>query len=487
LASPGSRFQFPGLIARPSGYDNFPGLNGAPSTKELPIRSPIIVKYDTGHTLEQLAPLGDFWVSKLPAIRDRDGRELPVQDMRQLDPESSEKCRALVENFGSTYRATGAMVLRNGDQIHLAVRVEAQHWTVGALMTTFSSGNGSTWTTVTMMYETGNSPWIWDYTNVLLGPDVEFEPTAVLASDISMDDAIDESEADDDVTMASDSGDDNNGGGDDGHDDFFDDDNGGTGGGAVQATAQSTQSDQEMKDVDTYGSGRGHGNYAAGSGSSKQSGHGGASVAAAAAAGTTNQASNIPSGFDAAASTPTTTTTTRREIKQAPAAPAPALQDSTTTTLPTPVSATPNDASIGQAPQFHAGPTSMAPNTVTVNTATVTTSNTTAAAAAIQSMSAKQTTLVERLKKSPTNDTEQTSSQSTGITESAGADNAEDTHEAVKGSDNTASGDTAVSTGDENVSDKGADEGANEGANEGADESERETDEDDNVKIITGN
>jgi hypothetical protein len=135
------------------------------------------------------------------------------------------------------------MVLREGDQIYLAVRVEAQQWSVGALMTAFSSGSESTWTNITMMYESGDSPWMWDYTDVLFGPDVEFEPTAVLASDVSMNDAIDESENDDDVTMASDSGDDGNGGGDDYHDDFFDGGDGGTGGGAVQATAQSTQSD----------------------------------------------------------------------------------------------------------------------------------------------------------------------------------------------------------------------------------------------------
>jgi hypothetical protein len=243
LASPRSRLQFPGLIARPSGFDNFLGANDVSSREELAEPSTIIMKYDSGHDDRQLAPLGDFWATNLPVLLDRDGRELPVHNLRQLDLESSAKCHALVQRFGPTYSATGAMVLCEGDQIYLAVRVEAQQWSVGALMTAFSSGSESTWTNITMIYESGDSPWMWDYTDVLFGPDVEFEPTAVLASDVFMNDAIDESENDDDVTMASDSGDDGNGGGNDYHDDFFDGGDGGTGGGAVQATAQSTQSD----------------------------------------------------------------------------------------------------------------------------------------------------------------------------------------------------------------------------------------------------
>jgi hypothetical protein len=63
-----------------------------------------------------------------------------------------------------------------------------------------------------------------------------------------------------------------------------------------------------------------------------------------------------------------------------------------------------------------------------------------------------------------------------GITESAGADNADGngtTHEVVKSSHNTAKNDTAGSTGDENVSGEGANEGG--------------YDTDDSVEFVTGN
>jgi hypothetical protein len=496
------------------------------------------VKYDSGHDDGQLAPLGDFWASILPMLLDRDGRELPVHNLRQLDLESSAKCHALVQRSGPTYSATGAMVLRKGDQIYLAVRVKAQQLSVGALMTAFSSGSASTWTNITMMYESGDSPWMWDYTDVLVSPDVEFEPMDIDTpdvSDVSMIDGIDESE--EDVSMASDFEDDGNGGSYDDYDDSFDGDNGGTGGGAVQATAQSTQSDQEMEGVDSDDNGIGHGNFVAGSGSSTQSGHGDTHADAAAAAsgaglaaGTTQagQASDNLSGFDATAFHPTATATTPRDFKQDPRAPATATQGSTTPTLATPVSTAANHASPGQEAQLHAGPTSMAPGDIIADTATVTTSN--ATAAAVQSTSATQTTLVERLKNSPSqaaqlhaeptsvapnniivntttatdsnasaaanqsiaaaemsslerlkqisaNDTKQNSSENHDITNSAGADNADEdgtTHEVAKSSDNTAKDDTAGSTGNGNVFDEGDDEGDDEDDDEGDDEGANE-------------
>jgi hypothetical protein len=99
LASPRSRLQFPGLIARPSGFDNFLGANDVSSREELAEPSTIIMKYDSGHDDRQLAPLGDFWATNLPVLLDRDGRELPVHNLRQLDLESSAKCHALVQDL----------------------------------------------------------------------------------------------------------------------------------------------------------------------------------------------------------------------------------------------------------------------------------------------------------------------------------------------------------------------------------------------------
>jgi hypothetical protein len=207
------------------------------------------------------------------------------------------------------------------------------------------------------------------------------------------------------------------------------------------------------------------------------------------------------SGSDATAFTPTTTTTARPDTKQAPAAPAPTLQDSTTPTLATPVSATPNHAnpgqaahapapqdtttptlatpasaipdhaSPGQAAQLHAEPTSVAPNDIIVNTATATDSN--ATAAANQSIAAAEMSSLERLKQISANDTKQNSGENHGIAKSAGADNADEdetTHEVAKSSDNTANDDTAGSGGDENVSNEGADEVADEDADDDEDD-----------------
>jgi hypothetical protein len=186
------------LLPRIPVVDMFFGLNKSRK------RYSSVAKVASGHDPRQLAPPGDFWVHRLKAIFDREGRELPVHNLRELNLQLLERCHALVQSLHLYYHATGAMVLHDENQIHLAVRVEAQQGSEGALITAISSGDALTWTGSTITYERGDSPLTYDFTEILLGPEADFEPmdidtSAYLASDpsdLSMKDVDDESEED---------------------------------------------------------------------------------------------------------------------------------------------------------------------------------------------------------------------------------------------------------------------------------------------------
>jgi hypothetical protein len=292
------------------------------------------------------------------------------------------------------------MVLHDENQIQLAVRAQAQQGSEGALIIAISSGNALTWTGSTITYERGDFPLTYDFTEILLGSEADFEPMDIDTSadfasdpsDLSMKDVDDENEEDSSSSENSDDGssDDN----DDDIDSFdgtnFDgsDSSDDSGGGALAWKLQATRALQQMDDVISNDNGRGDGYFTAGTGLSTQSVHEGAHAAHTAVLGTQLAAPTTPvdqpmedfSGPDATAFPPTTTTTTRPDTKQAPEAPASAPQDTTTPTLATPVSVTPYHANPGQAAQLHAEPTSVAPNDIIVNTATATDSNATAAA-----------------------------------------------------------------------------------------------------------
>jgi hypothetical protein len=264
-------------------------------------RSSSVVKVASGQDKDpkQLAPLGNFWADRLGEIFDSKGRKLPVHNLRELNPQLSERCHALVSRLYLYYHATGAMVLHDENQIKLAVRAEAQQGSEGALITAISSGNALTWTGSTITYERGDFPLTYDFTEILLGSEADFEPmdidtsthSASDASDLSMKDVVDESEEDSSSSEDSDDGssddDDNdidsfdgtNFDGSDSSDDgdSSDDD---SGDGALAWKLQATRALQQMDDVISNDNGRGDRYFTAGTGLSTKPVHQGAQLAA---------------------------------------------------------------------------------------------------------------------------------------------------------------------------------------------------------------
>jgi hypothetical protein len=264
-------------------------------------RSSSVVKVASGQDKDpkQLAPLGNFWADRLGEIFDSKGRKLPVHNLRELNPQLSERCHALVSRLYPYYHATGAMVLHDENQIQLVVRAEAQQGSEGALITAISSGNALTWTGSTITYERGDFPLTYDFTEILLGSEADFEPmdidtsthSASDASDLSMKDVVDESEEDSSSSEDSDDGssddDDNdidsfdgtNFDGSDSSDDgdSSDDD---SGDGALAWKLQATRALQQMDDVISNDNGRGDRYFTAGTGLSTKSVHQGAQLAA---------------------------------------------------------------------------------------------------------------------------------------------------------------------------------------------------------------
>jgi hypothetical protein len=269
---------FPGLsltrCPRDPVVDTSFGLNKARK------RYSSVVKLATGQDQDpkQLEPLGDFWANRLAEIFDSKGRKLPVHNSRELNPQLSERCRALVQRLYLYYHATGAMVLHDENQIQLAVRAEAQQGSEGALITAISSDNALIWTGSTITYERGDFPLTYDFTEILLGSEADFEPmdidtsagSASDPSDLSMKDVDDESEEDNSSSEDSDDGSSNdndddidsfdgtNFDGSDSSDDgnSSDDD---SGGGALAWKLQATWALQRLDGVVSNDNGRGDG------------------------------------------------------------------------------------------------------------------------------------------------------------------------------------------------------------------------------------